>query len=83
MGSTPEASSTLSSRHAVSPGLGASKNGSGNVTGSTAIPSARVGEMETNAAADPRISPATSLLELIISLVLSLDNAATVSPEFT
>src|SRR5271157_1876001 len=40
MGSTPEASSTLSSRYAVSPDPGASKNGTGNVTGSTAMPSA-------------------------------------------
>src|SRR5208282_5237285 len=57
--------------YAVSPGLGASKNGAGNVTGSTAMPSARAGERETNAAADPRISLATSLLEPIIRLILS------------
>ena len=83
MGSIPEASSTLSSRYAVSPGPDASKNGAGNVTGSTAMPSAQAGEMKTNAAADPRISPATSLLGPIIRLVLSLDRCATFSPKVT
>src|SRR5208337_2520866 len=71
MGSTPEASSTLSSRYAVSPDPGASKNGAGSVTGSTVIPSAQTGETKRNTAADSKISPATSLLEPIIRLILS------------
>ena len=69
IGSTAEASSTPSTRCAASPGPDASKNGAGNVTGLTAIPSPgpSAEAMRPPIPGSARTRPSNSIIRLVRS----------------